>query len=130
MKIRKNIYLEEIECKCGCGLNKMSPATLDIVQSARDYFGKPVIIHSGCRCESHNKKVGGLPNSKHLPDEFAGVSRAIDFHVEGVSIKDLHEYLVNKCPNSNGIGYYDEFCHVDDRMDRPHRWDLRKRKDK
>ena len=33
---------------------------------ARDLAKTPFIITSGCRCESHNKRVGGSAKSSHL----------------------------------------------------------------
>lgn len=123
MRLRANITEEEITCKCGCGLNKISSAILDVVQEAREHFNKPVVIHSACRCNEHNKAVGGKEHSLHKLDQVSNVCRAIDFHVKDISIDELHTYLIEKYPNSLGIGKYKTFCHVDDRMERAFRWD-------
>jgi len=38
-----------------------------IIDSGLDYH-KPVIVLSGNRCEEENKRIGGFPNSEHIPD--------------------------------------------------------------
>jgi len=123
--LRKNISVEEIECNCGCGLDKISPATLDIVQDVREHFKKPVFInnrgHSACRCEKHNAEVGGSENSKHKPDE-QGICRAIDFEVDGVTPKEVFDYLNTKYPNNLAIGLYDTFVHINDAVTERRRW--------
>lgn len=128
MRLRKNITTKDIECNCGCGFDKMSPAILDVVQDARERFGKPAHInsrdHSACRCPEHNAdpSVGGSVTSKHLPDDITHLCRAVDFEIEGVSPKVLYNYLNNKYPNCLGIGLYNTFVHVDDRMTKAYRW--------
>jgi len=127
MKLRNNIHDYEVECNCGCGFNAVSPAILDIVQWVRDTTGKAVHIngkknHCACRCEKHNKKVGGSSTSKHLPDPITEVCRAIDFEVEGIPHQDIYDLLDNQFPNSLGIGLYSWGIHVDDRMDKAYRW--------
>lgn len=129
--LRNNISEKDVECNCGCGFNTVSPAILDVVQDAREHFGKPAHInsgnHSACRCYTHNDKVGGSENSMHLPDEITEVCRAIDFHIEDVSIDALHKYLIRKYPKCLGIGKYSSFVHVDDRMRKAFRWDYSKK---
>ena len=126
MKLRDNITTKDIECNCGCGFNKVSPAILDVAQELRTHYGKPIHInsrnHSGCRCYEHNTSVGGTPKSKHMPDEITGVCRALDFDIEQVSNKAVYDYLCAKYPNCLGIGLYSWGIHIDDRMDRAYRW--------
>lgn len=125
--LTKNISKDEIKCNCGCGLDRMSRGTLSVVQMVRDHFGKAVRIndanHCGCRCESHNAKVGGSERSEHLPDE-DGVCHAIDFHVEDVPNIEVYGYIDGIFPNGLGLGLYNSFVHVDDRLAKA-RWDLR-----
>ena len=127
MNLRTNITISDITCNCGCGFNIVSPAVLDIVQDARTHFGKPAHINSGnhcaCRCYKHNIKVGGSATSKHLPEAITSLCRAIDFHIEDVTPRELYDYLDNKYPNQLGLGLYNTFVHVDDKMDRARRWD-------
>ena len=127
MRLRTNITTDDIKCNCGCGFNEVSPAILDVVQEARTHFGKPAHINSGnhcaCRCFKHNIKVGGSDTSKHLPEGITNMCRAVDFHIQDVTPKELYDYLDNKHPNSLGLGLYDTFVHADDRMTKAYRWD-------
>ena len=54
----------EFNCPC-CGKNKMNESFLATLTDAREYCRTPFRINSGYRCEKHNKKVGGNPNSTH-----------------------------------------------------------------
>lgn len=58
--------LSEFDCKCGCGLNNMNLKTLLMLDVARTIAKVPFIVNSATRCETHNKKVGGIETSSHL----------------------------------------------------------------
>jgi len=122
--VTKNISSWEIACKCGCGENRMSRGTLNIVQMVRDAFDKPVSIHSACRCDKHNEAVGGAEHSQHKLGKEDNRCHAIDFHVVDESVEDVHEFLDRVFPNSLGLGIYDTFVHIDDRLAHA-RWDKR-----
>lgn len=47
---------------------------------------KPVIVLSGNRCEEENKRIGGFPNSKHIPDPYG---EGADITVEGMTPIEL-----------------------------------------
>lgn len=49
----------------------------DVLQQARDDYGKPIHVNSGYRCAALNAKVGGKKNSYHLK------GMAADLHVDG-----------------------------------------------
>lgn len=93
----------------------MSVGVLIFLEHIRSHFKAPVVIHSSARCKDYNTKVGGSKNSEHLIRDGEDVD-AVDFHVEGISTKELHLY-VKGLPYANllGIGYYpkDGFVHVD-----------------
>jgi uncharacterized protein YcbK (DUF882 family) len=55
----------EFTCKCGCGFNNISKAFVQKLDKARSMAGVPFTVSSGCRCATHNKKVGGSPTSSH-----------------------------------------------------------------
>ena len=38
----------------------MDPELLDMIDKAREIYGKPIHITSGYRTEDHNRKVGGV----------------------------------------------------------------------
>lgn len=79
---------EEFRCHCAGKYCDGFPAQPDetlvqLLESIRVYFGKPVILSSGLRCKSHNAAVGGVSNSRHL------FGKAADFMVLGVSASEL-----------------------------------------
>lgn len=76
----------EFTCKCGCGLNNIDLKVVKIADEIREYFGKPCIVNSGTRCINHNRKVGGVVNSRHLK------GKAIDIYVKGTSGTILLNY--------------------------------------
>jgi len=44
----------------------MDPKLLEMIDEAREIYGKPIRVTSGYRTEAHNKKVGGVKSSSHL----------------------------------------------------------------
>lgn len=103
--------IDEYKCRCGCGLCSMHDNALKSLDKIRTIYGKPMAITSGCRCEKHNKEVGGAKSSAHLPQ------------------KDKWCYAVDiKCDNSEDrfkliqiayeqgcvrIGIHKDFIHLD-----------------
>lgn len=111
--ISEHFSREEFACKCGCGFDTVDCELLEILEAVRGHFGKPVIISSACRCESHNQNEGGATNSQHL------YGRAADITVQSVSPAEVHAYLDNFA--TPGLGKYNAFTHVDSRSGRG-RW--------
>jgi len=69
----------EFECKCKrkyCNgyPTEMHKTVIDVLERARNHFKLPILITSGVRCITHNKNVGGIPNSKHLYGKAADCS--------------------------------------------------------
>ena len=87
VKMSKNFKRSEFDCKCGCGHNVVTQRLVDTLQEIRDYTGKPVIIVSGCRCETHNRKVGGVPESAHI------IGEAADIMVKGWDAVELGSHI-------------------------------------
>jgi hypothetical protein len=44
-----------------------------VLDPAREQYGKPVCVNSGYRCASHNAAVGGVANSQHMRGEAADI---------------------------------------------------------
>ena len=65
---------------------------------------RPVIINSGYRTKSWNKKVGGISNSNHL------TGKASDIRVIGVDAKHVQTLALDIF---EGVGMYKNFTHVD-----------------
>ena len=114
MRLSEHFTSEEMACKCGCGFDSVNPVLVDMLEVIRAHFGKPVIINSACRCESHNKAVGGRKNSQHL------LGNAADIVVRGATPDDVHAYIDGEFKVC-GLGRYKAFTHVDCRKYRA-RW--------
>ena len=107
-KVSKDFSVREFRCKDGSDKILISPETVKILQSVRDYFGRPVKINSAYRTPAYNKKVGGVSSSQHVK------GTACDIAVEGVPPKAVAAYLEAMFPDS-GIGLYGTFVHIDTR---------------
>lgn len=115
MQLSKHFKSSEFACKCGCGfgLNKgdVSERLLERLEELREHFGKPIYITSACRCERHNKNVGGAAHSQHL------LGTAADIIIRDVKPEDVYNY-VSSHYSTGGTGKYRLFTHVDVRQDR------------
>jgi uncharacterized protein YcbK (DUF882 family) len=63
--LTKHFSRWEFECSCGCKFDQVQAEFVERLQKVRENFG-PLTVHSGCRCEPHNRSVGGSPQSSHL----------------------------------------------------------------
>jgi uncharacterized protein YcbK (DUF882 family) len=107
----------EFECPDGCGFDTIDAEVFKVVVNVREFFGRPVTINSACRCEKHNKEIGGADHSQHLK------GRACDIVVQGIEPDVVAEYLEKRYPNQFGIGRYPDsgFTHIDSRKEKA-RW--------
>ena len=97
----------EFACKCGCGASGMEEKLVKTADKVRGYFGKIMIVSSGRRCSTHNAKVGGVSNSRHL------TGKAMDFCVSGMSADMVLTY-VQKLPEIRYAYAIDEsYVHMD-----------------
>ena len=122
----KNFKIQEFECKCGCDM----PADVHVnivklaqqLQVIRDVIDKPIQVTNAYRCASHNKKIGGVPNSQHVQ------GKAADLKVKGLSPKHLSNLIDDMASKGEvlqgGIGIYPTFTHYDIRKTKA-RWDYR-----
>jgi len=109
MSISKHFKRYEFACKCACGFDTADIETVAVLEDVRQHFGSPVMITSFCRCEKHNKSVGGSASSQHL------LGRAADIVVSDVPAIDVYNYLDKKYTGIYGLGSYSNFTHVDTR---------------
>jgi hypothetical protein len=81
----------EFACKCGKYCNgypvEMDEQLIKIADIVRDHFGNAITVTSGIRCETHNKNVGGVANSRHLS------GKAMDFRVSGIPSSIVLPYV-------------------------------------
>ncbi len=52
-------------------LTKLIEVVLDPL---REWYGKPIIVNSGYRCEALNKAIGGAKSSQHMLGEAADIT--------------------------------------------------------
>jgi uncharacterized protein YcbK (DUF882 family) len=105
----------EFACSCGCGFDAVDIELLEVLEDIREHFDTPVVINSACRCETHNATVGGKPNSQHR------FGKACDIIVKDITNERVQDYVLDKYPNSKGIGTYTSFTHIDVRENKA-RW--------
>lgn len=95
----------EFACKCGCGFNNISPLLVQKLDTIRETLDMPLKIHSGCRCEEYNKKVGGKADSAHTR------GFAADVGINGGVMR--YAFLLLALKAFKRVGVYGTFCHVD-----------------
>jgi len=109
IRISKNFILSEFQCPC-CSRVILDFRLLDMLEILRRRIGnKPIIVNSGYRCPSYNRKVGGVSGSYHL------YGMAADVRVPGIKPEDLIKYAYDV--GFLGLGLYQTFCHLDIRSE-------------
>lgn len=94
----------------------------------RELIGKPIIITSACRCEKHNRRVGGAqpdPKKKKFGSQHL-YGTAADIRVPGMTVEQLARAAEQvRAFRTGGIGRYPRkgFVHVDVRGYRA-RWTM------
>lgn len=107
--------MPKFSCPC-CNVTTMHPRLACALEKLMELFDPERLkVHSGYRCAEHNRTVKGSPTSRHL------TGQAIDFHIIGVSLDDMHE-VVSLIPEFRGIGKYPDWnnpgLHCDVRSER------------
>ena len=116
-----NFYSYEFRCPCKkCRRKKVRVSSLlifklEMVKMA--FGGKPVIILSGNRCPEENKRVGGHPNSAHIPSPDG---EAADIKIRGIKPIDIG--LAAEKIGGLRIGVAKTYCHLDVRPPSPSRF--------
>jgi len=84
----------------------MDPKILDMIDEAREKYGKPIHVTSGFRTIKHNQSVGGVETSSHL--------KGLAIDVACVSSRERFELMnVLLEVGFNRIGVGSTFIHVD-----------------
>ena len=120
-EITKNFRREEFKCPC-CHLAEPHPELIMRLQEQRTAIGRPIMIESGSRCKVHNKEVGGVFQSQHLPMT-GGYSKGVDVSLS--SARAMTRLIFNWLKYENGvvIFYPDKYiCHLDNRNDMMKGW--------
>ncbi len=74
----KFFKFEEFCCRCCGGLppavrENIEALVTEVLDPARERYGKPICVNSGYRCARHNAAVGGVANSQHMKGEAADI---------------------------------------------------------
>ena len=107
---------DKFKCPC-CGKCPEIPLELQAKIYDLELLCGPLTLNSGFRCEEHNKKIGGKPNSTHLQGLAADLKSKMKVPIE--TLRQAAESI-----GFEGIGVYDNFIHVDIGSD-GRRWDER-----
>jgi uncharacterized protein YcbK (DUF882 family) len=124
MKLTKNFYLHEFDCKDG---NQVPHSLIPNVQLlaeqlqiVRDVVREPIFINSAWRHTEYNKAVGGSKFSQHL------LAKAADITIGSMTPDDvwllLNNMMIEGYIINGGLGKYNSFNHYDVREDSA-RWD-------
>ncbi len=103
--------VSEYICKCGCGLDKLHPSALLRFNDVRFYYGKPLIVNSGCRCTEHALSLGISISSAHSPQK-DGYTYALDFKCDN-STDRLNLIKAGIKAGCTRIGVSSGFMHMD-----------------
>ena len=104
---------KEFVCRC-CGelppvaRENIEALVENVLDPARERFGKPIIVNSGYRCPKHNKEVGGVANSQHLRGEAADVRPLTS---SGTDLARLAE-IIEQNGKYDQLIIYPTFLHV------------------
>lgn len=105
--------VDEIACNDRCGYKTIKKQLLYNLYALRYHFNQPIYISSGCRCEKHNKRVGGAKTSRHFNKEKG--TKAIDFYnnkTKKLSYrKKVIDFWINYIPNSR-YGYCNNYSNL------------------
>ena len=119
----KNFKVSEFACKCGCGFNIIDQRVINMAQAIREALGVRVNVNSGCRCEQHNARVGGVKGSKHTKGLAADLSCELGAVKMFETVKKL--YADGKLPDLDYCIKYKTFIHIDCGGKRKNMWEVR-----
>lgn len=101
----------------------LKPSLVRVLKTIEKHYGRPIVVTSGYRSPSHNRRARGAKNSLHM------FCAAADIQVEGVAKWDLANYA-RSMPGRGGVGTYcnTDSVHVDVGPERDWNWRCRRRK--
>lgn len=108
-KVGQHFKVKEFACKDGSQVVFIDSYLVSILDILRNKVEKPVIITSGYRTPTWNKKVDGAKYSYHMR------GMAADIRVNGMSAKEIAGKLDKIVPNECGIIVYKSWVHIDTR---------------
>ena len=115
MKITENFSLREFDSKDGAGMpDAVRKNVIELaknLQVIRDECECPLHINSAYRSPRHNKRIGGVSNSKHI---FGLASDLVSRNHTPFELYNIIESLIERNKISEGaLGLYPSFVHYD-----------------
>jgi uncharacterized protein YcbK (DUF882 family) len=117
VQLSKNFNSLELQCKCRnpeCVEQRISKDLVDNLQKLREEYGKSITVTSGYRCLKHNRSIGSVDNSQHVPGNAVDITGA-DLN----AIYAIAEKYFDAVGDSRTKG---RFVHLDTRRDKKRRW--------
>jgi len=115
--LTRHFSVSEVKCPCGCGEISLNLDLLKMLEVARTIAHIPFGINSWCRCEKHNKDVGGVDGSSHLK------GLAVDIRAESVAKRRLIYNALKQAGFARfGIGRTIIHVDIDDKKTSPATW--------
>ena len=115
MKLTNNFSLWEVKSRDGTEVPDEYMENVkelaENLQVLRDYIQKPIMVISGYRSPTYNRKIKGARRSQHL------FAKAGDLIVKGMTpdeVKEAIVYLIKEGRmKKGGVGLYTHFTHYD-----------------
>ena len=101
----------------------LKPSLVRVLKTVEQHYGRKIVVTSGYRSPSHNRRARGAKNSLHM------YCAAADIQVPGVGKWELASYF-RTMPGRGGVGTYchTESVHIDVGPERDWNWRCRRRK--
>lgn len=111
------VQRESVQVAC------LKPQLVKMLKQIEAHYHRPVVVTSGYRSPTYNRRVRGAKNSLHM------YCAAVDIQVAGVGKWELAKYA-RSMPNRGGVGTYchTDSVHVDVGPDRDWNWRCARRK--
>lgn len=123
--LQGNFKVKFFACPC-CGMTEVDDTLIVGLEKLRIAVRKDFHVTCGCRCESHNKAVGGAPKSAHVMGLAADIQN-VDINPETFFFEAVKLF--------SGVGIYNgkvgPYLHVDTEIStkRPKLWYCRNKYD-
>ena len=116
---RSKFLVAHSKVQLGC----LKPELVTILRQVEKHYGKPVIITSGYRSKSYNRRVRGARKSQHM------YCKAADIRVPGVNKHQLVKFA-RTIKGIGGVGVYcrSSYVHLDVGKRRDWHWGCGKKK--
>lgn len=83
----------ELDCKCGCGYDKVYKQLAYNINALRHHLETAMKPQSGCRCYKHNKASKGASGSRHYNKEKG--CKAFDFTSKATNTFEKRKEVIN-----------------------------------